>query len=143
MGKTNIQGFALLVFGILGLFLTIVYVCFAISNYLDREFGSVAVVALWAFVLMILTGLGVWTMALKSFRAGGDLIVDFQAADDKGEVARNKVLLETVKGAVWGEKKRYGEQPAVVTPSTQNILTANADWSQAQLPADSEWAMIE
>lgn len=143
MAKTNIQTFMMLVLGILAILLVIVGAGYGISAYLDAEFGSFAVVAVWFFITNLATAFGVWKLALASFRVGGDAIVDFQAADDRGEVARAKVLQEIVKATWQGEKQRYGEQPqqATVIPSQQTTIPV--DWSRAALTADTQWGMIE
>jgi hypothetical protein len=68
--------------------------------------------------------------------------VAVQTADDKGEIARMGVQRELVKASIWGEQKRYQEQPALPVPTPQYpALTAN--WQHAQLTtSDSEWSDV-
>jgi hypothetical protein len=52
------------------------------------------------------------------------------------------VQRELVKASIWGEQKRYQEQPALPVPTPQYpALTAN--WQSAQLAtSDSEWSDV-
>lgn len=143
MAKTNIQAFMMLVLGILAILLVIVGAGYGISAYLDAEFGSFAVVAVWFFITNLATAFGVWKLALASFRVGGDAIVDFQAADDRGEVARARVLQEVVKSTWQGERQRYNESPTMPLLPVQQQSALTVDWTQAALPADTEWSVIE
>lgn len=134
----NLRAFMMLVFGILAILLVIVGVGFGISSWIQTNYGASAVLMVWGGVILIGGIFAGWGMSLRTQRATLELIVDFQSADDRGEVARAKVLQEVVRSTWQGEKQRYNEQPTLSAPAP-----ALVDWSQAALPADTEWAVIE
>ena len=138
--KNNLQAFMMLVFGILAIMLIIVGAGFGISSWIQANYGASAVLMVWGGFILIGGIFAGWGMALKTQKATLENIVDFQSADDRGEVARAKVLQEVVRSTWQGEKQRYNEQPI---SSTSQRSALPVDWSQAALPSDTEWAVIE
>jgi hypothetical protein len=142
MAKTNLQAFMMLVFGILAILLVIVGVGFGISAWIQANYGASAVLMVWGGFILISGIFAGWGMSLRTQRATLENLVDFQSADDRGEVARAKVLQEVVRSTWQGEKQRYNEQPSLPAPQQQRYALP-VDWSQAALPAEAEWAVIE
>ena len=142
----NLRVFALLMLTILGILLAVAGIGFVVSTGIQSMFGDVYVGAFWLVILVLGSFFGSQWWALKLFRAGGELIVDFQAADDRGEVARQRVTLESAKSqreqmqaAIWAAKQD-GPQ---ITVSEPRRLSAPADWSRAELATAETWGVIE
>ena len=143
----NLRVFALLMLTILGLLLALAGIGFVISMGIQSMFGDIYVGVFWICLVIIGSIFVGQLWALKLFRAGGKLIVDFQAADDRGEVARQKVNLEGAKAQreqlaamIWGVKQDAQPQIAVSDPRR---LSPPADWARAELATSDTWAVIE
>ena len=142
----NLRVFSLLMLTILGILLALAGIGFVISLGIQQMFGDIYVGVFWICLVIIGSIFVGQLWALKLFRAGGELIVEFQAADDRGEVARQRVNLESAKSqreqmqaAIWAAKQD-GPQ---ITVSEPRRLSAPADWSRAELATAETWAVIE
>ncbi len=75
-----------------------------VSNWIESRFGPVWVVAIWAALgLCVAMFVGVLIAGMvQRWTLNG--LVDFQAADDRGEIARANTMREIVRGANQYEK---------------------------------------
>ena len=142
----NLRVFSLLMLTILGILLALAGIGFVISLGIQQMFGDIYVGVFWICLVIIGSIFVGQLWALKLFRAGGELIVEFQAADDRGEVARQRVNLESAKtqreqmqATIWAAKQD-GPQ---ITVSEPHRLSAPADWSRAELATAETWGVIE
>lgn len=82
-------------------FLVFVGICVAVGSvvWIRYDFGPqwAAMVAL--VLLIIAVGFVEWLKTLATMRATMNTIVDLQQADDRGEVARSRMLTEVVRNA--------------------------------------------
>lgn len=110
--------------------------------WLRYEFSpTLAAVALLALFGVVVFAAGA-LLSLASQRATLSAIVEFQAADDRGEVARARMLTEVVRGQnkLALQDSRHRPRPQDnddmwrdVTP----LLAAPQTWTPAQLPAQT------
>ena len=105
----------------------------ALIVWLRYEFGSISAVTGLLLLFGVVTLIVGWLLSLATQRATLNAIVDFQAADDRGEVARAKMLTEVI---------RQGGKVATIQERNQPQLPAPAaEWTwtdvtqQAALPA--------
>jgi hypothetical protein len=113
-----------------------------VSSWVEGNYGPDAVLVLWVLVLVLFAIFAGWKMTISTMKVVLAAYTEVQTADDKGEIARMGVQRELVKASIWGEQKRYQEQPALPVPTPQYpALTAN--WQSAQLAtSDSEWSDV-
>lgn len=136
--NNNIRAIGLILMFVLAILLVIVSVGFGVSAWMQANYGPDSVLAFWAMVFILSGVFAGWGMSLRTQRATLNAIVDFQAADDRGEVARAKVLQEVVRGSWRGDAFAASRQAKLPAPQ-ETALTV--DWTQAALPvAEEEWA---
>ena len=142
----NLRVFALLMLTILGILLGVAGIGFVVSTGIQSMFGDVYVGVFWICLVVIGSIFCGWGMSLRTQRATLEAIIDFQAADDRGEVARQRVNLESAKtqreqmqATIWAAKQD-GPQ---ITVSEPHRLSAPADWSRAELATAETWGVIE
>ena len=109
----------------------------ALIVWLRYEFGSISAVTGLLLLFGVVTLIVGWLLSLATQRATLNAIVDFQAADDRGEVARANMWRELIRGqnkmAIDDNKHALRNQPQLPAPA--------ADWTwtdvtqQAALPA--------
>jgi hypothetical protein len=99
--------------------------------WIRHDFGAqTAAITLLALSLVIAVTIGI-VLALMVQRTTLNAIVDFQAADDRGEIARSRMLTEVVRNAGRIEHEAQRQQNWYER-LTQKQLPAPA---QAQVPA--------
>ena len=138
----KLRALALMMIAALAFLVVAVGIGWLVSSWVEGNYGPDAVLVFWAIVLVlgaIFVGHRVTLATMKTVLAA---YVAVQTADDKGEIARMGAQRDLAKAAIWGEQKRYQEQPALPVPTPQYpALTAN--WQSAQLAtSDSEWSDV-
>ena len=105
----------------------------ALIVWLRYEFGSISAVTGLLLLFGVVTLIVGWLLSLATQRATLNAIVDFQAADDRGEVARAKMLTEVIRqgGKVATIQER--NQPQLPAPASEWTWTDVTQ--QAALPA--------
>ena len=105
----------------------------ALIVWLRYEFGSISAVTGLLLLFGVVTLIVGWLLSLATQRATLNAIVDFQAADDRGEVARAKMLTEVIRqgGKVATIQER--NQPQLAAPAAEWAWTDVTQ--QAALPA--------
>lgn len=113
-----------------------------VSSWVEGNYGPNAVLVLWVIVLVMVALFAGHKATLSTMKTVLGAYVEVQTADDKGEIARMGVQRELVKASIWGEQKRYNDQPSLPAPSPQYpALTAN--WQAAQLATDNQqWSDV-
>ena len=109
----------------------------ALIVWLRYEFGSISAVTGLLLLFGVVTLIVGWLLSLATQRATLNAIVDFQAADDRGEVARANMWRELIRGqnkmAIDDNKHALRNHPQLPAPA--------AEWTwadvtqQAALPA--------
>lgn len=136
----NIRGVGLILMFVLAILLVIVGIGVGVSAWMQANYGADSVLAFWAMVFVIVGIVAGWGMSLRTQRATLNAIVDFQAADDRGEVARAKVLQEVMRGSWRGDAFAANQQAKLSAPQ-QEYPALTVDWSKAALPVvEGEWA---
>ena len=147
MKNDTLKTITLLMMTVLAIIILLVGSVFGISAWVQANWGANAVAGVWAVIGAAGALFAGWGLSLKTQRATLDAIIDFQEADDRGEVARARLLTEVVKGAWQGEQHAARHAPALPspTPTTLQLPAQTADnWQRVQLTASSEgWAVIE
>lgn len=134
----NVRAVGLILMFVLAILVVIAGIGLGISAWMQNNYGSDSVLAFWGLFLILAGIFGGWGMSLKTMRIVLNSIIDFQAADDRGEVARAKVLQEVVRGSWRGDAFAANHQAKLPAPQAP-MLTV--DWNQAALPvAEGEWA---
>jgi hypothetical protein len=138
----KLRALCLLLFAALAFLIVAVGIGWLVSSWVEANYGSNAVLVLWVLVLVLFAIFAGWKMTISTMKVVLAAYTEVQTADDKGEIARMGVQRELVKASIWGEQKRYQEQPALPVPTPQYpALTAN--WQSAQLAtSDSEWSDV-
>jgi hypothetical protein len=138
----KLRALCLLLFAALAFLIVAVGIGWLVSSWVEANYGSNAVLVLWVLVLVLFAIFAGWKMTISTMKVVLAAYTEVQTADDKGEIARMGVQREPVKASIWGEQKRYQEQPALPVPTPQYpALTAN--WQSAQLAtSDSEWSDV-
>jgi hypothetical protein len=138
----KLRALCLLLFAALAFLIVAVGIGWLVSSWVEANYGSNAVLVLWVLVLVLFAIFAGWKMTISTMKVVLAAYTEVQTADDTGEIARMGVQRELVKASIWGEQKRYQEQPALPVPTPQYpALTAN--WQSAQLAtSDSEWSDV-
>lgn len=133
----NIRAVGLILMFVLAILVVIAGIGLGISAWMQNNYGADSVLVFWGLFLILAGIFGGWGMSLKTMRIVLNSIIDFQAADDRGEVARAKVLQEVVRGSWRGDAFAANQQAKLPAPQVP-MLTV--DWNQAALPvAEGEW----
>ena len=138
----KLRALALMMIAALAFLVVAVGIGWLVSSWVEGNYGPDAVLVFWAIVLVLGAVFAGHRVTLATMKTVLAAYVAVQTADDKGEIARMGVQRELAKASIWGEQKRYQEQPALPVPTPQYpALTAN--WQQAQLTtSDSEWSDV-
>lgn len=138
----KLRALILLLLAALAFLVVAVGVGWLISSWVEGNYGPNAVLVLWVIALVLAAVFAGHRATLSTMKTVLGAYVEVQTADDKGEIARMGVQRELVKASIWGEQKRYQEQPALPAPSPQYpALTAN--WQAAQLATDNQqWSDV-
>ena len=138
----KLRALALMMILALAFLVVAVGIGWLVSSWVEGNYGPDAVLVLWVLVLVLFAIFAGWKMTLSTMKTVLGAYVEVQTADDKGEIARMGVQRELVKASIWGEQKRYQEQPALPVPTHQYpALTAN--WQSAQLATDNQqWSDV-
>jgi hypothetical protein len=138
----KLRALALMMIAALAFLVVAVGIGWLVSSWVEGNYGPDAVLVLWVLVLVLFAIFAGWKMTISTMKVVLAAYTEVQTADDKGEIARMGVQREPVKASIWGEQKRYQEQPALPVPTPQYpALTAN--WQSAQLAtSDSEWSDV-
>ena len=138
----KLRALALMMILALAFLVVAVGIGWLVSSWVEGNYGPDAVLVLWVLVLVLFAIFAGWKMTISTMKVVLAAYTEVQTADDKGEIARMGVQRELVKASIWGEQKRYQEQPALPVPTPQYpALTAN--WQSAQLAtSDSEWSDV-
>lgn len=143
----NLRVFTLMMLTVLAIVILVGGLALLVSWWIQEHFGETAVAATWIIVVLLLVFFGSWWMNQRTMQISFNAIIDFQSADDRGEVARQQVKLENARSdralleaTIWGVKR---EQPAPDIQPTQRAIAAPEDWTRAELSTESEWAVIE
>ena len=138
----KLRALALMMILALAFLVVAVGIGWLVSSWVEGNYGPDAVLVFWAIVLVLGAVFAGHRVTLATMKTVLAAYVAVQTADDKGEIARMGVQRELVKASIWGEQKRYQEQPALPVPTPQYpALTAN--WQHAQLTtSDSEWSDV-
>ena len=138
----KLRALALMMIAALAFLVVAVGIGWLVSSWVEGNYGPDAVLVLWVLVLVLFAIFAGWKMTLSTMKTVLGAYVEVQTADDKGEIARMGVQRELVKASIWGEQKRYQEQPALPVPTPQYpALTAN--WQSAQLATDNQqWSDV-
>jgi hypothetical protein len=138
----KLRALALMMIAALAFLVVAVGIGWLVSSWVEGNYGPDAVLVLWVLVLVLFAIFAGWKMTISTMKVVLAAYTEVQTADDKGEIARMGVQRELVKASIWGEQKRYQEQPALPVPTPQYpALTAN--WQSAQLAtSDSEWSDV-
>jgi hypothetical protein len=138
----KLRALCLLLFAALAFLIVAVGIGWLVSSWVEANYGSNAVLVLWVLVLVLFAIFAGWKMTISTMKVVLAAYTEVQTADDKGEIARMGVQRELVKASIWGEQKRYNDQPALPAPTPQYpALTAN--WTAAQLPVATEWSDVK
>lgn len=137
----KLRALGLLLFAALAFLVVAVGVGWFVSSWIDDNYGPDAVLVLWGVVLVLMAIFAGHRATLSTMKVVLNAYTEVQTADDKGEIARMGVQRELVKASIWGEQKRYNDQPALPAPSPQ-YPALTADWSAAQLPVAAEWSDV-
>ena len=109
----------------------------ALIVWLRYEFGSISAVTGLLLLFGVVTLIVGWLLSLATQRATLNAIVDFQAADDRGEVARANMWRELIRGqnkmAIDDNKHALRNQPQLSAPAAEWTWTDVTQ--QAALPA--------
>jgi apolipoprotein N-acyltransferase len=140
----TIRALALLAGVVFLFFVALVIVGGLVSSWIQAQFGSLAVVAMWVLLAVCLSILFGWGMGIKTMNAVLDAYVAVQTADDKGEVHRQKAMIEEAKAqrellaaTIWGIKQ---DRPQIVE-NEQRRLPAPVEWDDALAqPVEGEWS---
>ena len=138
----KLRALILLLLAALAFLVVAVGVGWLISSWVEGNYGPNAVLVLWVIALVLAAVFAGHRATLSTMKTVLGAYVEVQTADDKGEIARMGVQRELVKASIWGEQKRYQEQPALPAPTPQYpALTAN--WQAAQLATDNQqWSDV-
>jgi hypothetical protein len=138
----KLRALALMMIAALAFLVVAVGIGWLVSSWVEGNYGPDAVLVFWAIVLVLGAVFAGHRVTLATMKTVLAAYVAVQTADDKGEIARMGVQRELVKASIWGEQKRYNDQPALPAPTPQYpALTAN--WQSAQLAtSDSEWSDV-
>lgn len=137
----KLRALVLLLLAALAFLVVAVGVGWFVSSWIDDNYGPDAVLVVWGVVLVLMAIFAGHRATLSTMKVVLNAYTEVQTADDKGEIARMGVQRELVKASIWGEQKRYNDQPALPVPSPQ-YPALTADWSAAQLPAAAEWSDV-
>ena len=138
----KLRALILLLLAALAFLVVAVGVGWLVSSWVEDNYGPDAVLITWALVLVLVAVFAGHRATLSTMKTVLGAYVEVQTADDKGEIARMSVQRELVKASIWGEQKRYNDQPALPAPTPQYpALTAN--WQAAQLATDNQqWSDV-
>ena len=138
----KLRALALMMILALAFLVVAVGIGWLVSSWVEGNYGPDAVLVLWVLVLVLFAIFAGWKMTISTMKVVLAAYTEVQTADDKGEIARMGVQREPVKASIWGEQKRYQEQPALPVPTPQYpALTAN--WQSAQLATDNQqWSDV-
>ena len=138
----KLRALALMMIAALAFLVVAVGIGWLVSSWVEGNYGPDAVLVLWVLVLVLFAIFAGWKMTISTMKVVLAAYTEVQTADDKGEIARMGVQRELVKASIWGEQKRYNDQPALPAPTPQYpALTAN--WTAAQLPVATEWSDVK
>ncbi len=145
MRNDTLKTITLLMLTVLAIIILLVGSVFGISAWVQANWGANAVAGVWAVIGAAGTLFAGWGLSLKTQRATLNAIIDFQEADDRGEVARAKLLTEVVKRSWQGEQYAARHAPALPAPATLQLPAQPVDnWQRVQLTTSDEgWAVIE
>lgn len=145
MGNDTLKTITLLMLTVLAIIILLVGSVFGISAWVQANWGANAVAGVWAVIGAAGALFAGWGLSLKTQRATLNAIIDFQEADDRGEVARAKLLTEVVKGSWQGEQYSARHTTALPGPATLQLPAQPVDnWQRVQLTTSNEgWAVIE
>ena len=137
----KLRALILLLLAALAFLVVAVGVGWVVSSWVEDNYGPNAVLVLWVLLLVLFGIFAGWKMTISTMQVVLNAYTEVQTADDKGEIARMGVQRELVKASIWGEQKRYNDQPTSPAPTPQYpALTAN--WQAAQLPVVAEWSDV-
>ena len=111
------QKLTVLLWGIAAAVLSVGVFVFGISYWLESRFGASSVLVVWGglgLCIAMFVGVLIANLVQRTTLNG---IIDFQAADDRGEIARRAVEKEKIKG-----QNRYDQdvrRAAIVLAKTQ------------------------
>lgn len=139
----KLRALVLLLLAALAFLVVAVGVGWLISAWVEGNYGPNAVLILWAIVLILVAVFAGHKATLSTMKVVLNAYTEVQTADDKGEIARMGVQRELVKASIWGEQKRYNDQPATSAPTpTPQYPALTANWQAAQLPVAAEWSDV-
>lgn len=102
----------------------------------DPTLAAVALLALFGVVVFAAGAL----MSLASQRATLNAIVDFQAADDRGEVARARMLTEVIRQGGKVATIEARQQPQLEAPDVWTVTPPSRQISRHDDAEDVAWS---
>lgn len=136
----NIRAVCLTAIMVLVSLILLIATGFGVSYWIQIHYGHDAVAFFWISIVLLLVLFLAWWMNQRSTRMAFDAIIDFQAADDRGEVARARVLQEVVRATGHTERAAVNMGTTVFKElqREQRQLTNNSKIASA-LPWESSF----
>lgn len=108
--------------------------------WIEENFGEVGVVAAWLSILLCLAlcvgALIAWLIQRTTLNA----LVDFQAADDRGEVARANVYREMLRGErEFSKDVRRAAMPLAKTQAQYLTERKQLEWKRQHDTEEDDW----